>query len=298
MLWECSSHGKWEEEYRNVVSRDLWCPKCRDKHTPEEYLELAKKYAQSKGGKCLSTEYVDIRSNMIWECSQHGTWESDYDNIVKRNRWCPTCFREKQRKQCLDKAHKYAKDLGGICLTNTYNDLNDNFTWKCHKSEHKAWKSKYNNVIGQKTWCPECGIYYQKENQFRKLFEYVLGFSLDKAKPSWNINPKTGFLLELDGYNEKEKIAFEYQGRHHYQDNVFKNSNQTLEEVQFKDKIKAQHCKEKGIALIIIDGRKKIQSSKSMIKHIISLLEHYNISYNKMIDYQKIEQIYNDARTN
>lgn len=296
MLWQCMEHGQWEEEYRNVVSRDLWCRKCRDICTPEEYLEQAKEYALSKNGKCLSTKYIEQRNALIWSCHKHGEWKSDYSNIVLRNRWCPTCFKEKQQKICLDRAHTYAQSLGGKCLTNNFINSNDLFEWKCDNIKHKKWSSKYNIVLGNKSWCPECGVYYQKENQVRKLFEYLLGYSFEKAKPKWNINPRTGFLLELDGYNETNKIAFEYQGRQHYQDNVFKNSNQTLEEIQFKDKIKAEHCTREGIKLIIIDGRIKLESSKRMLNFLQQLLKNHFITHDKIVDLIEVEKIYNSAR--
>lgn len=296
LIWNCKEHGSWEDSYRNVVSRDLWCKKCRNIHTPEEYLEFAKQYAISQGGECLSDKYLIQADNLTWNCKKHGIWKSSYTNIVTHNRWCPTCFKEGKQKECLNNAYNYAQKMGGQCLTKQFNNSNDIFEWKCHDDTHPKWQAKYNTVMGNKSWCPECGIYYQKENQVRKLLEYLLGFNLNKAKPSWNINPKTGYLLELDGYNEVKKIAFEYQGRHHYENNVFTNANQTLEEVQYKDKIKAEHCKNKEIQLLIIDGRKKLETSKRMLKFLQNLLDENEMTYKKNIDYNEVESIYNEAR--
>lgn len=296
LLWNCSQHGKWQESYRNVVDRQGGCRQCREKLSPEEYLAKAKEYAILNGGKCISDKYTVQNNNLIWECSKHGKWESDYGNIVLCNRWCPTCFKENRNNEMLQKAIQYAKDLQGECLTTILNSAKDIFEWKCNNISHPAWKSKYNTVLGNKSWCPECGIYYHKENQCRKLLEYLLGFSLEKARPKWNINPRTNNLLELDGYNIDNKIAFEYQGRHHYQDNVFKNANQTLEVIQFKDSIKAQHCREQGITLIIIDGRKKRDTAKRMIKFLQELLHSYNLDYKTDIDLDEVEKIYNAAR--
>jgi hypothetical protein len=92
------------------------------------------------------------------------------------------------------------------------------------------------------------------------------------------------------------KVAFEYQGRQHYQDNVFTNQNQSLETIQFKDKIKAQHCLDRGITLIIIDGRTKRDTSKRMVSFLQELLDSYNLVYKKDIDLDEVEKIFNSAR--
>ena len=127
--------------------------------------------------------------------------------------------------------------------------------------KNKGWKQEINN--GAKN---NRAMYNFPHAKFIEILKYkALLKDIVVIEVEESYTSKTSFID-----NEELRI---------YQDNVFKNSNQTLEEVQFKDKIKAQHCKEKGIALIIIDGRKKIQSSKSMIKHIISLLEHYKACF-------------------
>lgn len=297
MIWSCNTHGIWEESYKNVIARNLWCSKCRNILTPAEYLEKARQHAINKDGLCLSVEYIDQKSKIIWSCNTHGQWESDYGNIVVNDRWCPECFKKEKQLSCLSKAHEYAKSLGGECLTTTFNANSDMFEWKCQYDRHPKWQSKYNTVLGNKSWCPECGIYYQKENQFRKILEYLLGFRLDKAKPEWNINPKSGHLLELDGYNDQHKFAFEYQGRQHYQDNIFANSNQTLEYTQYKDKIKYEHCIEQGVTLLVIDGRKKVETASRMLKFIQKQLDQIGLIYKQNINLEEVKNIFNAART-
>lgn len=296
LIWSCHKHGSWSESYSSLVNKSGGCKKCREQLTPEEYLEKSKQYAISQGGKCLSTTYKKQSKKLIWNCHEHGNWESSYGNIVINNRWCPTCFKEKQKSKMLEDAYIYARSLNGRCMTNEFNSVKDMFEWKCQNESHPSWKTRYDSVFTNKSWCPECGIYYQKENQSRKLLEYLLGFPLEKAKPKWNINPSTGNLLELDGYNEENKIAFEYQGRHHYEDNVFKNANQSLEIVQFKDKIKSAHCEKQGITLIIIDGRKKRDTSKRMINYLKEILNSHDLKYKIDINLDEVENIYNAAR--
>jgi hypothetical protein len=61
-----------------------------------------------------------------------------------------------------------------------------------------------------------------------------------------------GGKLELDGYNADLKLAFEFQGEHHYLPGVFAHHGCVLEDVQRTDQIKVQKCEAAGIRLIII----------------------------------------------
>ena len=64
------------------------------------------------------------------------------------------------------------------------------------------------------------------------------------------ISRKTGFHVQFDVYLVKKKIAFEYQGKQHYEDvpEIFSS----VELYKYRDKEKRILCKEFGIKLIII----------------------------------------------
>jgi hypothetical protein len=49
-----------------------------------------KRLAQSRGGKFLSTEYVNVDTKHIWRCKENHIWEAAPKDI-KRGQWCPTC---------------------------------------------------------------------------------------------------------------------------------------------------------------------------------------------------------------
>lgn len=155
----------------------------------------------------------------------------------------------------------------------------DNYLlWKCNISTHKEFKATYTNVINNNLWCAEChNSKYIQENYYRVIFENLLGFELKKAKPKWNINPETNFLLELDGYNETHKFAFEYQGRQHFQDNIFKNSD--LENIKKRDKAKKLNCHQNNVFLLIINADSKYKTPEKMIANAVNILESYNLNY-------------------
>lgn len=68
----------------------------------------------------------------------------------------------------------------------------------------------------------------------------------------WIINPKTGKHLELDFYCPEIKLAIEVNGIQHYEPGHFGMTKEEFEEQQYRDWLKVQRCKEKGVNLIII----------------------------------------------
>ena len=55
--------------------------------------------------------------------------------------------------------------------------------------------------------------------------------------------------MELDIFLLKEKMAFEYQGEHHYLDN-YRSGMVTVWQQRQRDEEKRKACEEKGITLI------------------------------------------------
>lgn len=90
------------------------------------------------------------------------------------------------------------------------------------------------------------------EKLCRKIFEELTGVEFISCRPDFLRNPLTGFNLELDGYNQEFKLAFEFQGQQHYQKNIFNPTDKDLEYQQWKDNLKKELCLKNGIILIEI----------------------------------------------
>ena len=100
-------------------------------------------------------------------------------------------------------------------------------------------------------WCPQCkeGI---SERMCRIFFETVFRKKFQRIRPSWLMNNNQN-KMELDGYNEDLKIAFEYNGEQHYK--KIKKYNQTdldLKQRKLDDRMKSEICLVKGIKLVVI----------------------------------------------
>jgi hypothetical protein len=93
----------------------------------------------------------------------------------------------------------------------------------------------------------QCASY--GETLFVLYLDLFITATIDKverelqAKPAFLINPRTGSILEIDVLFEGFKLAFEFQGEHHY----------TNSGVQNKDQFKLNECLSRGIILIPVN---------------------------------------------
>ena len=100
-----------------------------------------------------------------------------------------------------------------------------------------------------------------------------------KKKPTWLFD-LTGRRLELDGYNENAKIAFEYQGIQHYKGyGIYKKIN--MKERQKTDELKENACKKYGVKLIVIPYFKKLDDLKSIIKSVENCVQQAKLGIPK-----------------
>lgn len=91
MKWKCKEDHIWETKF-SIINIGCWCPICSGNQV--KTLEDAKKVAEEKEGECLSTEYINARTPMLWRCKNGHTWKQTYDN-VRRLCWCPECDQAK-----------------------------------------------------------------------------------------------------------------------------------------------------------------------------------------------------------
>ena len=239
MEWKCNKDGYiWSTSFNSLRNGSTWCPKCSGKarHTIEECNELAKQ----NNGKCLSTEYKNNEDYLQWECEYNHQWSTSYGHIYQ-GRWCPVCS-GRQRK-ILEDAKKVAEKKEGECLSTEYINARTPMMWRCINNH--MWYATYDNV-SRVSWCPECNE-ANGELETRKIFEKLTGKIFLKTKGIF-INKK----LELDGYNDEIKIAFEHQGIQHYQYMPFfhRNGESDFHKQQERDQLKRDECLKLGIRLI------------------------------------------------
>jgi hypothetical protein len=153
LKWRCSEGHEWEAKPA-YVKHGTWCPACsgRQKLT----LEGLREEAIRRGGRLLSTEYVDAHSLLRWECSAGHQWEAAAAKI-RYGTWCPYCAR--RASLSIETMRELAQSNGGECLSKRYLNLTTPLKWRC--AQGHVWKAtpgmvKPSGYQQRGTWCPEC----------------------------------------------------------------------------------------------------------------------------------------------
>ncbi|MEK6938343.1 MAG: hypothetical protein AABX04_04835 [Nanoarchaeota archaeon] len=254
LVWKCNNGHTWETTY-DKIKQGKWCPHCAG--NAKHNIDYFRKIAEEKEGKCLSENYINNHTSLMWQCNNNHTWSS-VPKIILRGGWCPQCagtFRAN-----ISQMQQIALARGGECLSKEYTNAHSKLTWMC-KEKH-IWKATPNK-IQQGRWCPICSVGIS-ERICSKIFEDLFGKKLDKDKPKWLVNEK-GNRMELDGYSKQWGIAFEYQGEQHYKQTRFFHQKRTLEEQKRDDELKLKLCKEHDIILVRIPYKIKFDKLKEFI---------------------------------
>lgn len=156
MLWECKEGHVWESAIVNIKNNNHWCPYCAGLRF-ENGLLVAQKAAINKSGECISTEYVNSRTKMLWKCKDGHKWEAALKTII-RGHWCKTCFDIYKSEKLRDPnglkiAQKIANEREGECLSNEYTNNTTKMTWKCGCGS--IWKATLRDIKSG-CWCPDC----------------------------------------------------------------------------------------------------------------------------------------------
>lgn len=157
LLWECRRRHRWKATPTNVKGgkrkRGTWCLECynlRRKFGIRDSIERMEKLAQRRGGHCLSSEYINSKSKLIWQCEKGHCWRA-VPVSVRRGSWCPVCARN--QKLTLEQFHSLAARRGGKCLSERYSNNDTPLRWECALGHR--WKASPGKVK-RGSWCAKC----------------------------------------------------------------------------------------------------------------------------------------------
>ena len=264
MEWKCKeeSHPSWFATFGSVKNSNTWCLICSG--NAKLSLEECQELAISRGGKCLSTEYINAQTYIEWKCKEeyHKPWFATFNKIKNQQTWCPTCAGNE--KLTLEECQELAISRGGECLSTEYINAHISMEWKCKEESHPSWFANFNNVKHANTWCPYCSK-SRSEKLCREILEEYTGLPFPSIRPDWLKNI-TMYNLELDGFCEDLNFGFEYQGIQHDEYNAFFhiNDQENFERQQERDKLKLELCKKRNIDVLIIPHTLSYQNENEL----------------------------------
>lgn len=288
-LWKCQdkSHEPFEARWDNV-KRGRWCKACSHKNLKIDFSIIQSK-VKIFGGKLITKkhEYKNSKSPIIYLCENGHRCLKDWDRLrrakIKENGqkldWCSKCSRRKP--YTIQEVQKMFKVRNGELLTKNYINNKQTLLGRCI-NKHEFEINVHNMLGGQ--WCKYCNTGFG-ESYTRFLLEQIFLCKFPSVYPSW-LNG-----LELDGYNEKLKLAFEYQGIQHkeYTPHFHDKGKMEFKSQQKRDKLKRKKCEAQGVHLIEIDDA-TIDKSK-LQKYLLQKIKKLGISA-KYTGEIKIESFY------
>lgn len=251
------------------LSQGSWCKKCqstnlwsskRKKVSTEDY----EKAGLNVGCKFIGKQIPNRTTIEVkWRCQKEGhEFSMTYNNIKNHKQHCPKC--SGRAHVTISDCEALALSKGGKIISQTYSPY-ESLIWEC-KHGHQ-FSSKYNTIKHQQIWCPYCssGV---GERVCRFVFESLFGVPFTKVRPEWLLNEE-GNRLELDGFSDNLKIAFEHNGKQHYSEKYHRGTKKLMND----DKLKKEKCLQNGVVLIVVPEIPSLIKFESCVNFIIDELK-------------------------
>jgi hypothetical protein len=174
----------------------------------------------------------------------------------KNGSWCPACDAERRRRHPpnpplpRDRVEKLVSEKGGRIVA-----IVDSGVWRggqtrlrlqCARGHH--WTTTAASLVHSHSWCSGGCQSRFGERITRSILETTFATEFLPARPAWmSRGPSGKHQLSLDGYNDRLKLAFEYQGPHHFD----------RADVIETDKKKLAACRRHGVRLLVVTGVKQ-----------------------------------------
>lgn len=108
--------------------------------------------ANSKNGECLSTEYLNNTTPLLWRCEKGHEWEAS-PNKIKSGSWCHHCAGN--MKSTIEEIIQLVQQRGGKCFSNSYKNNYTKIDIECEQGHRFISAAK---SIKKGNWCPQCAI--------------------------------------------------------------------------------------------------------------------------------------------
>src|SRR6185369_7591084 len=88
--WKCAKGHQWSATRSSIYNNKSWCRKCLTGKSRGS-IQIMQQIAEKRGGRCLSTEYINCNTKLDWECVKGHRW-STTPEIISQGSWCQVCY--------------------------------------------------------------------------------------------------------------------------------------------------------------------------------------------------------------
>tara|TARA_Y100000588_G_scaffold341113_1_gene384911 strand:+ start:35 stop:1438 length:1404 start_codon:yes stop_codon:yes gene_type:complete len=275
LLVSCENGHEWQIHLNNVRTGH-WCPHCGNSKPLKPWNILAKEIAKKNKGLLLSKEIKTGRSKSRWRCDNGHEWETRTSRVIN-GRWCPRCAGV--GKYSIKELNEISSQKGGKCVKIVEPKVTKHTRVILECSEKHQWETNLISLT-RGSWCPTCAQ-STGERLCREVFEQLFEKEFPNTRPSWLLMSGIKKPLELDGYNEELKIAFEHQGYFHENKSKILAGEKRVSATKKRDSFKLEACKKRNIILIQIPEVGRLVKAKDLIMFIIDKLKKNNIVFKK-----------------
>lgn len=203
-------------------------------------------------------EFEKSHSPILCKCKIDGNvWKSSPSNLLNGNSKCHVCTLKRlseSQKLSKEQIESVIKNNNlPIKLISKYKNNKTKIEVECLKCHRKYLTLPKNFLYFGKTGCPYCTQTKGEEKMFRILNKFGI-----QITPQYSFSDcKHINKLRFDGYDERNSVAYEYQGEQHYIPIDFAGRGEEWAKEQLKlnkqrDEIKRDFCKINDIRLIEI----------------------------------------------
>ncbi|MBI2069552.1 MAG: hypothetical protein HYT79_03040 [Elusimicrobia bacterium] len=165
LLWRCAKGHTWQAIPRNVLYLKRWCPLCNGKI--KLTLEEMRRIARSQGGDCLSEQYGNARTPLLWICANKHRWRAmPYE--VKAGTWCGRCAGV--AKLTIPEIQDMVRPRGGILVSQNYVRYKEPLEWMCGQGHH--WRMSL-RTVKRGFWCPYCRKVKRSQPVFQEIVRLI-----------------------------------------------------------------------------------------------------------------------------
>lgn len=174
--FRCKIHGDFNQTW-NSITRGTNCPKCGEKRLKQfsnnratpitEILKRVNKVSKGEIKILNPNEYENSHSRLTFECSTGHKWSVKLYNVLQ-GKGCAKCAGLRiTTEEFVANVKKIHSDKIVLVKGQKYIGRTKKLLFKCHVDEHPEFSASPNNIIFQKSGCPDC-----KKDRLRETFSF------------------------------------------------------------------------------------------------------------------------------